>query len=59
MAALFLDHLSIDAAELIASRIHEIDNTVIVAIRQRAGGGRLEREHVREILNERARARKL
>lgn len=51
MAALFPDRLSLDAAELIASRIDEIDGKVVEAIRLRVGGGRLEHEDVKAALD--------
>ena len=54
-AALFPDRLSLDAAELIASRLAEIDGAVVEVIRKLSAGGRLEREHVRAALNKRAR----
>jgi len=52
------DRLSLDAAELVASRVGEIDGAAIALIRRCMDGGRPERETVRGALDEAARARR-
>ena len=56
-AALFPDRVSVDAAALIASRVEDIDGAVVTMLRQRIGTGKLERELVRQALDESARSR--
>lgn len=55
MAALFHDRLTVDAAEMIASRIEEIYSAVIAAIRSHCAGRRLERQDVKDALPQRSR----